>query len=291
MSIKHNIGLYIGSKIGSERLVKRLLLLSALLLLLCPSVRSEEDDVPEFPGRYSMSFEESENAKLAHWHLNDGLDLSRCKERWVVGTAIKSEGKRSLYISCDDGETCTFDTVWNTSYAYIDFTIPQGYYELSFDWRCLGSEDAYMCAGVGIAKQMTTMDCNYDRAELYDYVQSFAPAEYKYMRGCSRWQHVSMKFNSNGTRVYRLYFGWRNKNRNAKLPNPISACVDNLQIVRQNCAKPANVQAQIVGDSVLVTWTGTSAQYSLEYRRYGRDRWSVQTGILLERFVIEGLDE
>ena len=54
---------------------------------------------------------------------------------------------------------------------------------------------------------------------------------------------------------------------------------------------PANVQAEVVGDSVIVTWTGTSAQYCVEYRRYGRERWSVQTGIRDERFVIEGLDE
>ena len=240
---------------------------------------------------YSMGFELGDSAKLRQWHLNDGADLSICKERWVIGTAVKTEGKRSLYISYDEGATCTFDTVWNTSYAYFDFTIPSGQYELSFDWRCLGGDETYMCAAVGIAKQMTSMDCNYERAEFPDYIQSFAESGYRVMRGCSRWQHVSVPFASNGTRVYRLYFAWRNKNRDSKLPNPVSACVDNIQITTRNCAKPANLEAEVVGDSVVVTWTGTSAQYCIEYRRYGREKWSVQTGIRDERFVIEGLDE
>ncbi len=240
---------------------------------------------------YSMGFELEDSAKLSQWRLNDGADLSICKERWVIGTSVKTEGKRSLYISYDEGATCTFDTVWNTSYAYFDFTIPSGQYELSFDWRCLGGDETYMCAAVGIAKQMTSMDCNYERAEFPDYIQSFAESGYRVMRGCSRWQHVSVPFASNGTRVYRLYFAWRNKNRDSKLPNPVSACVDNIQITTRNCAKPANLEAEVVGDSVVVTWTGTSAQYCIEYRRYGREKWSVQTGIRDERFVIEGLDE
>lgn len=240
---------------------------------------------------YSMGFELGDSAKLSQWRLNDGADLSICKERWVIGTAVKTEGKRSLYISYDEGATCTFDTVWNTSYAYFDFTIPSGQYELSFDWRCLGGDETFMCAAVGIAKQMTSMDCNYERAEFPDYIQSFAESGYRVMRGCSRWQHVSVPFASNGTRVYRLYFAWRNKNRDSKLPNPVSACVDNIQITTRNCAKPANLEAEVVGDSVVVTWTGTSAQYCIEYRRYGREKWSVQTGIRDERFVIEGLDE
>ena len=240
---------------------------------------------------YSMGFELGDSAKLSQWRLNDGADLSICKERWVIGTAVKTEGKRSLYISYDEGATCTFDTVWNTSYAYFDFTIPSGQYELSFDWRCLGGDETYMCAAVGIAKQMTSMDCNYERAEFPDYIQSFAESGYRVMRGCSRWQHVSVPFASNGTRVYRLYFAWRNKNRDSKMPNPVSACVDNIQITTRNCAKPANLEAEVVGDSVVVTWTGTSAQYCIEYRRYGREKWSVQTGIRDERFVIEGLDE
>lgn len=239
---------------------------------------------------YSLGFEEYEADMIADWHLNDGYDPSVTSEKWVIGSAIKSEGKRSLYISNDNGATCTFDSAFHTCMAYFDFTVPSGQYELSFDWRCLGSDDAYMCAGVGIAKQMTSMDCNYARAEWPDYIQGFAEPGLRMMRGSSRWQHVSVPFASNGTRVYRLYFAWRNKNRDS-IPNAIAASIDNIQFTTRNCAKPANLDAEVIGDSVVVTWAGTAAQYCVEYRRYGRSKWSVQTGIREERFVIEGLDE
>jgi len=258
------------------------------LMLACSTVAMAQTAIW---APYSMGFEVGDSVKMKSWSFNDGADTTVCKERWMVGTAVKSEGKQSLYISYDEGETCAFDTVWNTAYAYMDFTIPSGYYELSFDWRCLGGDESYMAAGIGIAKQMPTMDCNYERADFPDYIQSFADAGCRVMRGLSRWQHVTVPFNANSTRVFRLFFAWRNKNRNAKLPSPISACVDNIQITTRNCAKPANLMAEVVGDSVLVTWTGTSAQYCVEYRRYGRERWSVQTGIRDEKFVIEGLDE
>ena len=276
--------------IGSYRHTMFTLLL-ALCLQLFGTCCALAQEAVAITVPYTMGFEASDSAKLAYWHLNEGADTAVCKERWVIGSAVKSEGKRSLYISADEGATCTFDTVWNTAFAYMDFVIPAGQYEISFDWRCLGGDDSYMCAGVGIAKQMPVMTCDYDRCEWPDYIQQFAQPGYKIMRGYSRWQHVSMPFASNGTRVYRLYFAWKNKNRNAQLPNPLSACVDNIQVTTRNCAKPTDLQAEVVGDSVLVTWHGTSAQYCVEYRRSGRERWSVQTGIRDEQFVIEGLDE
>ena len=268
--------------------VVRLLLMGCFLF---SSYCLVAQDVAAITVPYSMGFEEGEAQKLAYWHINEGYDSTKCQEKWVIGNAVKTEGKRSLYISYDEGTTATYDSVWNTTYAYMDFTIPSGQYELSFDWRCLGEDEVYMCAGVGIAKQMAQMQCDYVRAEFPESVPGFAQPEYKVMRSFSRWQHVSVSFSSNGTRVYRLYFAWKNKKRGSKLPNPIAACVDNVQITTRNCAKPEDINAEVVGDSVLVTWSGTSAQYCVEYRRYGREKWSVQTGIREERFVIEGLDE
>ena len=265
-------------------------LLLLVITLIVPHQLTAQTPV-EVTVPYSMGFEPADSTMLKAWQINPGVDVSRCKERWVIGTAVKSEGKHSLYISNDEGETCTFDTVWNTVYAYMDFIIPSGQYELSFDWRCLGGDESYMCAGVGIANQMKEMVSDYERAEFPTYIQGFATPENRVVRGNSRWQHANINFASNGTRVYRLYFAWRNKNRDAKLANPVSACIDNIQITTRNCAKPANLNAEVVGDSVIVTWTGTSAQYCVEYRRYGRDRWSVQTGVRDERFVVEGLDE
>ncbi|MBQ7209987.1 MAG: hypothetical protein IJS05_03725 [Paludibacteraceae bacterium] len=103
---------------------------------------------------FSFGFEEADSLLLRNWHFNVDCDTSICKERWLVGSYVKTEGKRSLYISADEGVTSEYDTIVNTTYAYVDFTVPSGQYELSFDWRCLGGADSYLCAGIGIAGNM-----------------------------------------------------------------------------------------------------------------------------------------
>ena len=86
--------------------------------------------VPNISVPFSFGFEESDSLMLKSWHISEGSDTSVCKERWFVGTYVRTEGRRSLYISGDEGITSEYDTVVNTTYAYFDFTIPAGQYEL-----------------------------------------------------------------------------------------------------------------------------------------------------------------
>lgn len=88
---------------------------------------------------YSMGFEESDSLELKNWVLNPGANASRCVDQWVVGSAAKNEGRQSLYISADSGATAQFGVARNVQYAYRDFVAPQGVYEISFDWCCMGS--------------------------------------------------------------------------------------------------------------------------------------------------------
>ena len=94
--------------------VVRLLLMGCFLF---SSYCLVAQDVTAITVPYSMGFEEGEAQKLACWHINEGYDSTKCQEKWVVGNAVKTEGKRSLYISCDEGTTATYDSVWNTTYA------------------------------------------------------------------------------------------------------------------------------------------------------------------------------
>jgi|GEM_PF-761966 len=265
-----------------------------IILLMCVQVLSAVmfAQAPQLTVPWNFGFEEKDSLILKdYWHINDGGDTARCKERWVIGTYAHTEGHRSLYISNDEGFSAEFDTTRNTCYAYMDFTLPQGQYELSFDWRCLGGPDSYLCAGVGIAQQMKNMVSDYKLASLTDEVLQFAQAENRVMRGSSKWQNASVQLSSNGVRTYRMYFAWVNQNRNPKLPNRFAAYVDNIQIASRNCAKPSKLEARTSGDSIILSWKGTSEQYCVEYRKYGRDRWSVQTGIQKEELILEGMDE
>lgn len=245
--------------------------------------------VPQLQAPWSFGFEESDSAMMKYWKINLGGDTTNCKERWVVSSYLRSQGNYSLMIS-NDGYTPEFGTIPNACYAYFDFTLPAGQYVLSFDWRCQGSDaNAYLCAGVGIAQQMPDLQSNYITPFLNNSVIQFA-GENKMLNNMSKWKNASIDVSSNGTRIYRLYFAWSNSNRDS-LPNRIAASVDNIQITTRNCPRPQSVSAEVVGDSVVVSWKGTTEQYCLEYRKYGRSKWFVQTGIYGDSFVIEGLDE
>ena len=81
---------------------------------------------------YSFSFEESEAAELANWVLNPGEQAAGLTEKWIVGSATRSDGYRSLYIS-DNGEENHFGVGPLTQFAYRDILLPKGVYECSFD--------------------------------------------------------------------------------------------------------------------------------------------------------------
>ncbi len=244
--------------------------------------------VPELSVPWSFGFEDSDSAMLSNWKINVGGDTTKCLERWVISPYVKSEREKCLMIS-NDNFTPEFGTIANVCYAYMDFKLPSGQYVLSFDWRCLGSSDAYMCAGIGIAQQMPELQTNYLNSLLDGSVLQFA-GNNKAMYGTTKWKNSQIEVSSNGQRVYRLYFGWTNSNRDS-LPNRVAACVDNIQIATRTCPRPSSLKADIQGDSIVVSWKGATEQYCLEYKRNGRNKWSVQTGIQTNTFVIEGLDE
>lgn len=266
--------------------VKRHFGVVAVLLSAFFSARAQAQNAITVP--YSFSFEENESAELANWVLNPGTGAESLSEKWMVGTAIRSDGDRSLYIS-NNGEDNQFGIGPFTQYAYRDILLPKGVYECSFDWCCVGAQGASLYAGI------------YDKETIKDLTVGSARAEIPstVLTGCSltnlfsasRWQHADFRVSSNGSRVLRMYFIWINRNTEKDLPMPIGACIDNIQITLANCRKPAEIQTQIIGDSMLVTWEGTSEQYAVEYRRHGRNKWNVTSGIYDERHVLEGLDE
>ena len=121
--------------------------LLCLGLLLVGQTISAQSQVISIP--YSMGFEASDSLELKNWVLNPGVNAARCVDQWVVGEAAKSAGQRSLYISDDDGLNARFGVAKNVQYAYRDFQAPNGVYDISFDWCCIGSSDAMMYAGIG----------------------------------------------------------------------------------------------------------------------------------------------
>ncbi len=237
---------------------------------------------------YTFSFEEEENTELENWVFNPGVRTDTLKDQWVVGTAVHSEGRRAAYISCNKGVDANFDVTTNIQYLYRDFVLPAGQYDCTFDIRCIGAPEALISAGVAPATAIQTVG-----GPTFVYptnLETYIPSSMKRVNNVSKWTNVSFQFSSNGSRTLRLFFIWQNANRDSTM-SAIGACVDNIQITSRACGKPRSIYAESRNDSVIITWEGSSEEYVLEFRKYGRSKWQVTTGILGKQYILEGLEE
>ena len=237
---------------------------------------------------YSFSFEDYEASELENWTFNPGSASKDLKDQWVVGQATHSDGKYSAYISCNGGVDANFAKTTNIQYLYRDFILPTGQYDCTFDFRCIGAPDAMLSAGVCPAA--TAIMEGGATTQMPENLLTYIPNEMLRVRSVSKWKNVSFQFSSNGSRTLRLFFVWQNSNRDSTM-FAIGGCIDNIQITTRECAKPRSVNAVISGDSVIVSWEGSSEEYVLEYRKYGRSKWQVQSGIIDKTFILEGLEE
>ncbi len=263
--------------------MKRTFLYLLCCLLAVPVFAQLQVSIP-----YSMGFEESDSLELKNWVLNPGVNASKCVDQWVVGDAVKSDGRRALYISTDDGMNTGFGIAKNVQYVYRDILLPKGYYELSFDWCCKGSADAVMYAGIGPANSLD-MQASYTSSVVDSKVAQWCNTLGK-MSDVSLWRNASMKVNSNGNSTLRLFFVWSSSNQDTTIVSPMGGCVDNIQICSANCAKPKSMVATSSCDSIMVRWNGTSEKYNFEYRRRGQ-KWSTPTSLEQEWFLLENMEE
>ena len=214
---------------------------------------------------YVMGFEEADSLELKNWVLNPGANAGKCTDQWVVGEAVKSEGRRALYISADGGVHARFGVAKNVQYVYRDLILPKGTYEVSFDWSCIGSTDAVMYAGIGIAQNLNVTASNLS-AVIPANVETLCKQRGAFS-GNSMWKNSSIKFSSNGARTYRLFFVWSSSNEDS-LNTSLSGCIDNVQICSAKCPKPTQVtiNTDLESSDVTASWEGTSSEYQLEYR-------------------------
>lgn len=261
------------------------LMASAWMLLSAQYAFGQEIIVP-----YQMGFEEEDATEMAFWVLNPGLvDPEPGMDRWIVGSSTHNGGRYSLYVSCN-GEDAEFGAKPNVQYAYRDFTIPTGQYDVTFDYRCMGVIGSAMCAGVSFASAISKdMVSKIGSNTLPKSIQSASLV--KDIRGSIQWKNTSFRFNAKEGVTYRIFFAWYNNNKDTTLVNPVGGCVDNIQITSAACSKPHDMEAESKNDSVFVTWQGTSEEYIFERRRRGTERWYMNTGLTDKGIILEGLGE
>lgn len=245
---------------------------------------------------YYMGFEDSDAAELqANWVLNPGAAASQCPDQWVVGSATKEDGQKSLYISTDGGVNAEYGNKRDVQYAYCDFVLASGQqYVVSFDWRCLGSQTSYLCAGYGRANGSNPLNLeavfNPMGANMLPAAVSSA-VKVNNLYGNGKWNNESFIVSGNDLLVLRVFFAWVNSNTDST-KNTLGACIDNFSITSNNVARPHDISAVTFScDSVILSWQGTAQKYQIEYRKSGNSYWQSQiyqnpTGAVLNNSLL-----
>ena len=248
---------------------------------------------------YSCSFEESEN--LSNWVMNYGAAKT---DKWIVGTAVHSEGKRAMYIS-SDGQNPVYGSKPNIVISYLRFKFPtatkQQNYDLSFDWKCAGSEATsrlyvMVCPESKLSDASALNYYNIDNilanpnAIISDKVvdnacQQLGKTGQRYLCGSEEWKNVSLtreiKVSPTFSKeTFAIVFIWVNNNTDKNLVET-SICIDNLQIGSATLKKPDNVKATpICEDStMLVSWESGQKEFEVQYREVGKDTWRRADGL------------
>ena len=98
----------------------------------------------------------------------------------------------------------------------------------------------------------------------------------KQMVRSSTWKSANFSVIGTG-KPARLVFLWVNNASKNMLPGGV---IDNIQIYSRNCPKPEDVNINLMGTAVTMTWSGTGSNYEILYHNdYGTDdTWFTLSG-------------
>ena len=270
--------------------MKKLLITYCLLLFSVLAFSQSAGTATGIP--YECGFEETDD--LSAWTINPLTPNAH--DKWMVGTAVHSEGKRSLYVSAN-GSSPSYSDHRNTVVAYLSYRFPAvGKYDISFDWRGFGSNASCLHVMVCPKAQLTAAGSQYNLSNIASETQmlsSNAPvleignnADLA-LYGSETWQNVSLtqSVNVNSLTVnqdFAILFVWDNQLNGRKDSVFLSGfAIDNFQINSASLKKPTNVMAipQCEDSTMLVTWESGLQVFDVEYRQYGDANWRKASGL------------
>lgn len=285
----------------------RKILITYSLLLFCVFAYAQATVATDMP--YECSFEPGDST-LSAWVLNQGTPTAT--DKWIIGTAVHSEGRRSMYITTD-GVSPVYGRSKNIVVSYLRYKFPSaGSYDISFDWRGVGdSAQSKLYMMLCPESQLTTAGTPYYLADIVSTTtgrlnnsalgvcQQLGTSKKQYLCGSETWQNVTLSngFSVNASRstwTWALVFIWVNDNNNQNDTIRRSGiAIDNVQINSAALKKPYDVEAipQCEDSTMLVTWhSGSAREYDIEYRKMGELSWSREYGLTdgEERFERNG---
>lgn len=247
---------------------------------------------------YECSFEEAED--LSPWMLNYHAPANAI-DKWIFGTAVHSEGKRSMYISTD-GANPNYGKKQNISIAYLRYKFPTSTgrqkYDISFDWKGVGdstksklyvmidTEDKFNNPAVDYSLDNLLTLPNGRIVEnltnpIFNNCQPLTPNGDRFVCGSESWQNVSFATDvsvspANSQKNFMVVFIWANSNTQDSVGRS-SIAIDNFQINSANIKKPENVVVypHCEDSTLIVSWDPLNANmFDIQYRQVGEESWT-----------------
>lgn len=249
---------------------------------------------------YACGFEDDED--LSNWVMIHRYS-AHAQDQWVVGSAVRCEGKKSMYISAD-GTNAVYGSQPNIAVSYLTFKFPdsntQQNYDISFDWKCSGdSLNSKLYVMVCPEQLLYDESANnyYDLNKIASSVsgilnrnvaaacEPLGLSRAPFLFSSKEWQNVSL---SNELRVspsrsripFAIVFIWVNNNTNQDLQQT-GICIDNVQIGSATIKKPQNVVVEPICEdsSMLVSWESGASEFEVQYRTVGSSTWRRADGL------------
>ena len=253
---------------------------------------------------YFCDFEnDTENAT---WQLNtpknEGYEWPHL---WCIGSAVSKDGERSLYVSADNGATAGY-TSGNARIviAWREFdNLEAGEYDIAIDWRSVGDslraalyvawvpDDAPNDKTDSPKNYFSNMYCalgnvvnqNKWLAENLVTFVNYTDSSYL-LSGSSIWSHsigkIAVKENIKKYRLAFAFVTWGN----TAVRNP-GACIDNVQLARNNCGTPTDLKASVSGRQATFTWKSSAQQFNIRYSKQGSDEVKEVKGLNAPLFI------
>ena len=243
---------------------------------------------------YSCDFETE--ADRNRWVLNPTANptiAAQIKNKWYIGEPGNNDrnGHNGLYISNDGGATAQYQNTGCWVFAYD--TIPldplaSGDYTIYFDYTVMANVASnfdglylfwvpqYKEYGITPINVFSIPTQGTDIPSAYEnYVVPLQPgANIDYLNGTVTWRQCAATIKGDkcdGTPHY-LVFAWTNGSAHPQQPG---AMVDNINITdNKPCPAPTNLKVTQNGTTVMVSWSGTAAEYEVSAYSYDKQTWA-----------------
>lgn len=231
----------------------------------CGAVSSFEFGVPFQTHQVAATVPFTENFEGATTtvRINNGTQ----KNMWVVGTADKQAGQKSLYISNTAAGTARAYTIADATsyvYAYQTFVFDKSeVYNCSFNWKSGGEANRDLMNVFLVPDEVHDELAGGEANGMEDASNDppvtwtkFGPNGGPFFNTASRttWQSYSNSFAVPRTGRYKIVWFWKNDGSGGAMTG--AAGIDNISVEKIDCPAPFTIKATPQGDgtTLLVTW-------------------------------------